>query len=133
VLVGATAACVNLNSDFVTTVWETQLTPELAYPGLAGQAAALSRRDGTDAGISIEGAQSGAVHAWRIRMGTCASPGASIGPATDYPDLVVDLAGRAETETRLGPRLAIENAYLVEVVESPTDETRIACGDLVAR
>jgi hypothetical protein len=115
------------------TIWETQLVAELAYPGLTGQAAAVSGLGGTDVGIGIDGAEPEGRHAWGVRLGSCASPSQQIGPDSDYPELLADISGSASVETHLGPRLSIENSYNVEVRESSTDGSRIACGDLVRR
>ena len=127
------AACVGPTDEDAVTVWETQLVVELAYPGLTGQAAAVSRLGGTDVGIGINGAEPGGAQAWGVRLGTCASPSRQIGPDTDYPELLAGELGSASAETHLAPRLSIENSYHVEVRESSTDGSRIACGDLVRR
>jgi hypothetical protein len=127
----ATAACVNLGDDEPSvTLWETQLTAEIGFPGLTGQAAAVSAPDGTQVGIGIDGAEEGAAHAWALLTGTCAQPGLQVGPQSDYPDLTVDPSGHAEADTHLGPRLDFGGTYLVEVRVSAADPTRVACGDL---
>ena len=130
-----TAACVGLGptDEDTITLWETQLVAELAYPGLTGQAAAVSRLGGTDIGIGIAGAEPGGAQAWRLRLGTCASPSQQVGPDSGYPELLADEEGSASVETHLAPQLSIENSYNVEVRESSTDGARIACGDLVPR
>jgi hypothetical protein len=114
-------------------VWETELSPELGYPGFTGQAAVVSTQDGSSVGIGISGAEPGAHHTWRVRLGSCATPGQQIGLDADYPELVVDNAGAASAEVFFGPRLTIGNAYHVEVRVSAADPSRVACGDLVAR
>lgn len=127
-------ACVDLAaSDAAPTLWETALSPEIGYPDLTGQAAAVSRAQGTTIGIAIHGAEPGAQHTWKMRIGSCATPGQGIGLDTDYPALVVDGAGDASAEVALGPRLALGNSYHVEVRVSAADSSRVACGDLVAR
>ena len=127
------AACVGPTDDGTVTLWDTQLVAEQAYPGLTGQAAAVSRLGGTAVGIEIDGAEAGGAHAWRVRLGTCASPSQQIGSNSDYPELLVDEEGSASVETHLALRLSLENTYNVEVRESSTDGSRIACGDLVGR
>jgi hypothetical protein len=128
------AGCVDLAAnDRTITVWETQLTPEVSYPGVSGQAAAVSDRDGTTIGIAIEGATPGGQHVWAMGLAGCAAPGQQIGPDTDYPVLVVSDSGRASVETHLGAHLARSSAYHVQVQESATDSSRVACGNLVAR
>lgn len=128
-----TTACAGLDREQEVTLWETQLIAEPAHPELTGQAAAVSGPTGTDLGIGIVGAEPGAVHRWRARLGTCTAPGEQIGPSSDYPALEVDASGTAGAETHLGPRLRRDGTYQVEVHESASDTTRIACGDLVAR
>lgn len=131
--VAGAAACVAPTDEDPATVWETQLVTELAYPGLTGQAAAVSRPGGTNVGIGIDGAEPGGAQAWSLRLGTCASPSQQIGPDGDYPELLADAFGSASVDTHLARRLSIENTYIVEVRESSTDGSRIACGDLVRR
>ena len=128
------AACLSINdTDSAPTVWETELTPDRSYPGVSGQAAAVSASDGTSVGISIEGAELGATHQWAVRLGGCTTPGQQIGPDSDYPELLVEMTGAASAETQLGPRLARDGEYHVEVRVSASDRSRVACGDLVAR
>ena len=123
-------ACLPGPSEPDVTVWETELVAEPAYSGFSGHAGAVSDPNGTDATILIEGAADGAVHAWRIQIGTCAAPRQQLGPSTDYPELLVGIVGSATADTRLGPRLDSANAYHVEVLAAPDDTSRVACGDL---
>ncbi|MBE0591835.1 MAG: hypothetical protein IH616_05475 [Gemmatimonadales bacterium] len=127
------AACVGGTDVPAVTIWETQLDPELTHPDVGGQAAAVSEPSGTSVGILVTGAEPGEVHAWGLRLGTCATPGTQIGPASDYPDLVVGLEGGAERDTHLGSRLSLDQSYHIEVRVSAADAARVACGDLVAR
>jgi hypothetical protein len=128
------AACVDLNSGEPTvTLWETQLEAEPDFPGVAGQAAAVSSANGTEAGAAIRGAEPDATHPWSVRLGSCAGPGDQIGADDDYPELEVSEAGRAEANARFGLTLSLEDAYHVEVRLSASDRSRVACGDLVAR
>jgi hypothetical protein len=127
------AACVGSTDGPSVTIWEAQLQPELTVPDFGGQAAAISEPSGTSVGILVTGAEQGAAHAWGLRLGTCATPGTQIGPASDYPELAVGLEGSAETETHLGTRLSLDQAYHIEVRVSAADDSRIACGDLAAR
>lgn len=134
ILIAGLSACVNLTEDEpAVTVWEGQFTPELAYPGVSGSAAAVSDPSGTAVGISIAGAEGGVEHAWGLRLGTCAVPDQQIGPDSDYPLMVVSPTGSAQAETHLGPRMSLANAYHVEVRASATDATRVACADLTPR
>lgn len=128
------AACIGINdTDSAPTVWETELTPERSYPGVSGQAAAVSDPNGTSTGISIEGAEPGAVHQWGLRLGGCTTPGGQVGPDSDYPELVVGELGDASVDTHLAPRLASDGEYHVAVRLSASDTSRVACGDLVRR
>jgi hypothetical protein len=127
------AACVGSTDVPAVSVWETVLQPELAYPEVGGQAAAVSEPSGTSVSVLLTGADAGAEHAWGLRQGTCAAPGAQIGPASDYGDLVVGLSGSAEADAHLGSRLALEQSYHIDVRVSAADDSRVACGDLIAR
>jgi hypothetical protein len=130
----APAACVDLSGNgLAPTIWETQLIPATSHPGLAGQAAAVSDRSGTDLGIGISGAVVGAQHLWSLRLGGCALPGQQVGADSDYPVLVVSDSATASAETQLGPQLIRSGAYHVAVRVSAADTTRIACGDLAVR
>jgi hypothetical protein len=133
-IAAAGAACVGLETEPPTTsVWEAELTAALGFPEVSGEAAAVARPDGTSAGVDIRGAEPGAVHQWGVLLGSCASPGAQIGPDSDYPGLEVGLGGSASADTQLGPTLSLGSAYHVEVRVSAADATRVACGDLVPR
>ncbi len=112
------------------SVWEAELVADIAYPGFSGSVAAVSGSNGTEVSILIEGAQPGAVHAWRIQLGSCGDPRQQLGPSTDYPELEAGLQGSASVETRLGPRLNSEETYHVEVLATPGETTRVACGNL---
>lgn len=127
-----TAGCVDLGieDDRLTTLWNTELSPEPDFPGLTGQAAAVSQTDGTLASVLLQGAEPGTSYAWGLRLGACASPEQQIGPDSNYPELVVDDLGEATQNARLGPRLSLEQSYHVQVRVSTTDPSRVACGDL---
>ena len=132
-VLGAAAACVGNTDVPSVTIWETQLHAELTHPDVGGQAAAVSEASGTSVGILVTGAEPGAAHTWALRQGTCAVPGTQIGPNSDYPELVVDVGGGAEQDTHLGSRLSLDQSYHIEVRVSADDDSRIACGDLMAR
>ena len=128
-LVGAGCADLGINDDRRTTIWNGILQPEPDYAGLSGQAAALSRVDGTLATIILQGAQPGTSIAWGLRIGTCDDPGTQIGPDTDYPELVVEGTGEVTENATLGPRLSLDRSYHVEA-RTVSDGSRVACGDL---
>jgi hypothetical protein len=131
---GLGAACVSLDGeDQSTTIWETVLQSEPAYPDFSGQAAAVSGPQGTDVGVGIEGADPDASHAWALRTGACAAPGQQVGPDSDYPELTVSDTGGAESEAHLALRLSATGAYHVIIRVSLTDTSRVACGDLIVR
>lgn len=129
-----TAGCVDLSAnDHAVTLWEAQLAPEVTYPDLSGQAAAVSGADGTEVGIAIAGATPGAQHVWGLRLGTCVAPGQQIGSDAAYPELIVSAAGTDSVETHLGAKLSAGGAYHVAVRLSASDTARVACGDLMGR
>jgi hypothetical protein len=128
------ASCLNIAEEPVVTVWEAEIIPAMAHPDFSGQAAAVSRIDGTSVGIGIDGGTPDAEYPWALRLGTCAAPGTQFGTDDVYPTLLPDsVSGMAEAETRLGSRLLLGSDYHVEVRESLTDPTRVGCGALVAR
>lgn len=128
----STVGCVDLgiNDDRLTTIWNAQLNPEPAYPGVSGTAAALSEGTGTQASILLQGAEPGASYTWGLWLGTCEGPDQQIGPDTDYPELVAGELGEATQDTRVGPRLSLDQSYHVQVRLNVTDASRVACGDL---
>lgn len=127
-------ACVDLNkNDVQPSTWEATLMPAPAFPGLAGQAAAVVSAAGTDLGVGLSGATPGAQHTWALRLGTCALPGQQIGEDTDYPRLAVSDSGKAAAEAILGTQLARDGSYAVVVRLSTADTTRLACGNLARR
>ncbi|UCF41142.1 MAG: hypothetical protein JSW43_02065 [Gemmatimonadota bacterium] len=127
-------ACVDLEDTATSTVWEAELEAELAFPDVSGEAAAVTRPEGgTAVGVDLRGAEPGAMHQWAVLLGSCASPGAQIGPDSDYPVLEVGLGGSASADTQLGLTLTLPSTYHVEVRVSATDASRVACGDLLPR
>lgn len=127
------AACLDNADTPSVTVWETELAAELTHPDVGGQAAAVSEPAGTSLGILVTGSEPGAAHAWGLRVGSCADPGAQVGPSSDYPELAIGATGSGEAETHLGSRLSSDQSYHVEVRVSATDGSRVACGDLIPR
>ena len=125
-------ACADLgiNDDRRTTLWNADLQPESAYPGLSGQAAAVSQIDGTRVSILLLGADPGASFVWGLRLGTCETPGQQIGADTEYPELVVDSQGEATEDASLGIQLALEQSYHVDARVPAPDDSRVLCGDL---
>ena len=91
----------------------------------------MSSRDGTSVSIEIMGAEAEATLNWGIRVGTCAEPGAQIGPDSDYPELLPSISGTATTETQLSYSLSRENSSHAAVQSA--EASRAACGDLVPR
>ncbi len=123
--------CVDLSTDnSPVATWEGELSPNLAYPDLAGHVAAAVQVGGTDVGISITGATPAAQHLWGLWSGSCQTPGARFGTNDDYPILAVSDSGKASAETRLRAQLSKDSTYHAELRLSATDSTRIACGNL---
>lgn len=136
VLVLLLTGCVDLSSSPGTQVvtWQGTLVPDLSHPDLAGQVAAAAQgATGTDVGIGITGATPGAVHAWGVWSGSCAAPGTPIGISDDYPLLAVDDSGKASAQTHLITRLSADSTYHGELLQSSSNATRIACGNLEKR
>jgi hypothetical protein len=131
---GAGWACVDLGvSPQTATVWDSQLTPTQAFPGISGQAAAVSQATGTSVGVDLQGGTAGAHHAWGLNLGTCAAPGMQIGEDADYPALDVSATGTASSQAQFGALLDLGHSYHVSVRVSASDTSRVACGNLVAR
>lgn len=133
-LVAALAACPDTNGlNGQALLWETLLAPDVAHPDLGGQAALVAQLGGTNAGIGIRGAPPTATYAWQVRRGTCAAPGAVVGPAGDYPELVADSVGNASAEMRINRVLSADTTYLAEVRGAAPDTARVLCGDFQMR
>lgn len=114
-----------------TTIWEATLLGSPAHPSIQGMSAAISRPNGSEAGIEASGLAVG-TYTWAIRRGSCEEPGETVGPSEGYPQLTAGDAGTAAVETVLGNRLVGGNTYHVELRPTTTEE-RVACGDFAQR
>lgn len=121
------------------TLWTAELEPGLEYPLVSGEAAAVSGRDLTEAGITMVGLEPG-VYTWRVREGQCDAPGSVVGGEGQYPDLIVEEPGEPDPENDDdGPPsvsaqtspfrgvMARGEEYHAEVNRSDSGD-RVACG-----
>lgn len=133
-LVGG-AACVNLGgvAPPAPTVWNAQLIPTQAYPGVSGQGAAISQAGGTTLGVEVHGGAPGAHYAWGLELGSCVTPGQQIGEDADYPSLNVDGTGDASGQAQFGSFLNVGSQYHIVVRLSASDTSRVACGNMTAQ
>jgi hypothetical protein len=131
-LAAAALGCPSLTTpDMSVTIWQGTLIPAPAQAGLEGQVAVVAQAGGTQIGIGLTGAEPGATYAWGVWRHTCAAPGGPVGVADDYPVLAVNDSGAASGDTSLGLRFSSDSTYHVELRQSVTDTSRIACGNLV--
>lgn len=110
------------------TAWQGDLIAVDSANPLTGTVAAVSEGNRTEAGIDISHAQPGSVYAWRIRAGTCETPGAVVGGMAAYHELTADESGRAADETVLSTTLRSRNQYHGVVMDATA--AIVACGEL---
>lgn len=111
------------------SAWETQLVGRGAYAELRGRAFGASQL-GTSRFVLELAGPAGAVFAWRLVQGSCATGGAPLGPAAAYPTLRLGADGRATAQADLNFMLEPRGRYAVEVRASTE---LAACGDLERR
>lgn len=122
--------------DTGITDWSAQLAPQ-AGTDIRGTSNVQSVvvagfTSTTAAAVSIAGADVGARHPWHVHSGSCASGGPIMGPAAEYPVLMVGADGRASASADLAIGLDDDADYHINVHRSPTDlGTIVACGNLV--
>lgn len=104
------------------TAWKATLVAVRPYE-VRGRAAALTQAGRTQATISIEGADSGVPHAWRIERGTCAAPGELQGGPASYPVLLPGGSGSASAEASIANLFHSGQSFIVRVLRSPEGET----------
>ena len=92
-----------------------------------------STSGGATATVSLQDATPGEVHPWHVHVGTCASGGGIVGPASAYTPLTVTGGGNANGTAAIPVTLDPAQSYHVNIHQSPTDMgTIVACGDLSA-
>lgn len=129
-LLGSSVALSACDDDPIEPIAPVEWLAELAGD-IDGIAAASSAGSAFDAAIEIEGADADAVFTWAVAAGTCATPGARVGAADDYPDLEVGEDGTAAAEAEVNAGLDDEDDYIVRVLdESGEGPVTIACGAL---
>lgn len=113
----------------VTTTWEAVLTSPTR--ALSGTVAVISQSDRIRANISIQGAQAGAEHAWRLRTGTCDDPGSVVGGRALYPTLQVGDGGSASADALIAGMLEPDGTYHAAALATAADDAPVAaCGAL---
>lgn len=122
-------------------LWEAELEPVAPdpAPSLSGSAAAISRETTTEAGIEVRGGEAGDRWVWRIREGSCQTPGSDLGGADAYPVLEAEDVSEPDTpgaqitasdETILTTTLDADSDYHVTVAAEETPEELLSCGSL---
>ena len=121
------AGCRVLGSvDVAVIAWEADLVGALGAP--SGSVAALSQGDEVRASIRIQdGPQQAAVYDWRIRRGSCSSPGPVIGGLAQYPSLDHEPPGSTSVDTRLREAMPDGRSYHA-VLSRAADGQEVACG-----
>jgi hypothetical protein len=114
------------------TVWHASLSGVGLPPSqITGTFGAVSSGFNTHASIGITEAEPGNVHPWLVRTGTCGTTGAIFGARAAYPVLTVPANGIASAEAGLSQLLDADGTYQVQLLESPTSDDVVACGNLV--
>ena len=127
----ALAACSSEISYADPTAWEAVLSGVGLPPSpVSGTFGAVSAGFNTHASISISDAEPGAVHRWLIRTGSCGSTGEIFGARAAYPQMTVPNNGLASAEAVISQILDDNGTYQVQLLESPTSDDVVACGDL---
>lgn len=125
----AAGGCRVLGSvDVDVFAWEGDLVA-IAGDAPGGSVAALSQNGRTIASIRItDGPMGEHVFDWRIRAGSCASPGSPLGGAATYPAIEHSAPGNSSAETVLGDTMPDSRSYHAVLIRS-ADGTEVACGD----
>lgn len=135
---GIGAACADLQSPSeanTIVIWEATLAPVSSpdqspdRPIITGDAAAIVRSNGTEAGIAVDGAPPDALLLWAIQAGDCEAPGETLPAPGGYPTLTAE---QPDATVQLPARLVQSNAYHVAVRIEETGE-RLSCGELIRR
>ncbi|MDX2091072.1 MAG: hypothetical protein SFX73_24645 [Kofleriaceae bacterium] len=88
-----------------------------------------------EASLAIAGDDPGSIRPWRIRNGSCADSGSSVGGSGSYPDVVIGTDGTGSVSTVVRNTLDPNDFQHVEVYLSPDqtdqDTDLLACGDLI--
>lgn len=131
---GMAVAPVNADSTAATMnmKWTTTLEPRGGTNVRGtGSVSAGASQGTTMAEVAINGAPKNGTHPWHVHAGTCASDGAIVGPAGDYPALKADSSGSATSTATINIAPPMTGDYHINVHLSPTEMGKIvACGDL---
>jgi hypothetical protein len=106
---------------------------EAGWEHLAFQAAFLWSADQQVlvAGVQVENDEVDAVRTWRLNYETCASGGEILGVTAHYPDLVIQSNGVGTVETGFNAVIDPGDDFHVTFYAGPSDDTLIACVNLV--
>lgn len=122
-------------------LWEASLEAvDDSATTLSGSAAAVAREDDTEVGVEVIGGQEGDRWVWRLRRGSCDSPGEPIGSAGAYPVLEAeddpatpDPLPVATGRILLAESLLSDAAYFVRVAAEDSPDRTLLCGNLAVQ
>ena len=125
VVVGATAFLALTFKE-----WSAVLSPQNGST-VSGTATALPLTGDTLlVNIRIKGAKAGAVNPWHVHSGGCDSSGAVLGDPSRYAAMTIGADQSGQATARVKALLAVGVPYSINVHNSPSDMSVIACGNL---
>lgn len=121
------AGCRVLGSvDVAVVAWEADLVGAIGAP--SGSVAALSQGDEVRASIRISnGPEEPTVYRWRIRRGSCSSPGPVVGGLAQYPDLEHEPPPSTSANAFLREGMPDGRSYNAVLLRA-ADDVEVACG-----
>jgi hypothetical protein len=126
--------CVDPADPLPVIIWEADLVPDGSASSvfLAGQAAMVANQIDTQIGIGISLLEAGVSSRWRVRQGSCDTPGQPVATDDVFPPLLPNSEGDATADVRIFQRVPPERSYMAEVflVEAGSED-RLACGELI--
>jgi hypothetical protein len=127
----ATAGCIGPLELEEVLLWQGALEPVAgASTSVSGTMAMAANAQFTQVGIGIDAAEPGLVVGWLVRQGSCASPGARVGPPAAFPPFEIGESGEGDREATLNYRLE-RSGYAGQVTAEPDGGGEVlACADL---